>query len=65
MRQRRRRGPSEAAALRAQEAPNQGVHKGECATKAQLRSRIEGPDRCPQHSGEIEDTRKDRQEVGT
>jgi len=56
-------GPSEVAALRAQETPNYGAHKGECATKAQLRSRIEGPERRPQHSREIEDTHKDWQEV--
>ena len=39
--------------------PQTRAHKGECSTKAQLSSGIERLDRCPKHSGEIEDARKD------
>ena len=46
------------------ETRNQGAHEGGGATKAQLPSRIEGTDRCPQHSGETQDARKDWLEVG-
>jgi len=63
MRRRQKKGPREAAALPTKKAPNQGVCKGERATKARLRGRVKGPHRYPQHSAEAEDTPQDRQET--
>ena len=59
MRQRQKRRPQESSSPTSPGSPKLGAREGGFAPKAQLPGGLEGADRYPQHSGEIEDARKD------